>query len=66
MEFVESNNCKCKSSHNFFCPRYVSGWNGGNLYSMVATSTKSKSLIISTTLARKISLTVATSTEFSS
>ena len=54
MEFVESHNCKCKSSHNFFGPRYVSGWNGGSLYSMVATSTKSKSLIISTTLARKI------------
>ena len=55
MEFFESNNCKCKSSHNFYCPRYISGWNAGNLYSMVATSTKSKTLIISTSLVRKIS-----------
>ena len=67
MELVESDNCKIKYSHNLFCPRYVSDWNAGNLYSMVATSTKSKSLIISTSLARKISsLTVATSTGFSS
>ena len=67
MEFVETDNCKFTSSHNFFCTQYVSGWNAGNLYSMVATSTKSKSLFISASLARKISsLTVATSTRFSS